>query len=347
MKYLCALALAGCGNLQGFGGPVPPLTTYTVQITGQPSAPLAHPQIALVWGMQWLTEALCILPPENQQAAAVLSAGCRDPFGFVPLRVDANVPTDLVSPTTVDVYTLPTADVMVGDLTARVAYASFVLYDDRNDDGLLALARPNRLGVPTAGPGSETGPTDQTDLVYGASFVTMTAPDQRVGYREGAFIQSAFYPRAGCGDPPPAFSVLAASGFSPFAAVQATLAGTLPQEDDPSQCVQAAPADQPITVPVQPPANVKEVACTENNADSSVRYREPPADTPDFTNRVYACVHLPSFDGTTSSVIELIVSGRTDDACVGITHYVLSGCREDPNCGTPDWDVAPPSWWPC
>jgi hypothetical protein len=331
--------------LQGFGGPVPPLATYTVQVSGAPSVPLAHPQVALVWGMQWLTEPLCILPPENQPAAAVLAAGCRDPFGFVPLRVETNVPTDLTT-TTVELYTLPGADVMVGDLTARVAYGSFVLYDDRDDDGLLTLARPNRLGVPTEGPGMETGPTDQTDIVYGASFVTMTAPDQRVGYREGAFVQSAFYPRAGCGDPPPAFSALAASGFSAFDAIQATLAGMLPQEQDLSQCVQAAPADQAITVPVEVPANVAEVACTENNADSSVRYREPPADAPDFTNRLYACVHLPTFDGTTSPTIELIVSGRTEDACVGITHYILKGCREDPNCGTPDWDDAPPNWWP-
>ena len=35
--------------------------------------------------------------------------------------------------------------------------------------------------------------------------------DQRVAYREGAFITSGFYPRAGCGDPPPGFSILAAS----------------------------------------------------------------------------------------------------------------------------------------
>jgi hypothetical protein len=113
--------------------------------------------------------------------------------------------------------------------------------------------------------------------------------------------------------------------------------------------VQAAPADATIEITPAPPADVREVACTERNADSSVRYREPDVDPPDFTNRVSACVHLPTFDGTTSPVVELIVSGRNDDSCKGITHYVLTGCREDPNCGSPDWDhsLAPPTWWPC
>jgi hypothetical protein len=81
-----------------------------------------------------------------------------------------------------------------------------------------------------------------------------------------------------------------------------------------------------------------------------VRYQEPdPAEkAPDFTNRVTACVHLPSF-GAPSDTIELIVAGRSDDSCVGLTHYVLKGCREDPACGSPDWDhsAAPPTWWPC
>ena len=50
-----------------------------------------------------------------------------------------------------------------------------------------------------------------------------------------------------------------------------------------------------------------------------------------------------------SDLIQLVVSGRTFDRCKGLTHYTLRGCREDVNCPIPDWDftASPPAWWPC
>ena len=363
MKRLALLAvvLAGCGDLKGLDGAAPPLAVYTIDVTGTPAEPPHHLEAAIVWGMQWLPEPLCILPPEDPapagDARATLAAGCRDPFGFVPLLVDEVTGVTPGVPATIDFGSLPTANVLVGDVTARVGYASVVVYDDLDDSGRLELARPNRLGVPEDGPGSEGGITMLHDRILGASFVSMTRPDQRVGYREGAFdAAAAFYPRAGCGDPPVSFSVLAASGFSSADALADALAGKLPMETDPSQCVQAPPEQAPITVALQPPTQpLAEVACTEHNADSSVRYREPPTDAPDFLAnpaidpRSWACVHLPSFGGGAPKPIELIVSGNPMDSCVGLTHYVLKGCREDPNCAVPDWDhsLAPPSWWPC
>jgi hypothetical protein len=359
VKRMVELALVvvagGCSNLQGFGGPVPPLATFHVEVTGD-LGPLRPPgetgtpdlQVAMVWGQQFLVEPLCILPPETPEAAAVYAVGCRDPFGFVPARVAANAPIDFGVPASLDLFTLPGADVMVGDVTARVAYASFLIYDDRDHSGTLELARPNRPQMNDGPPMNDTTPIHLTDTVYGASFLTMTAPDQRAAFREGAFSAvAAFYPRAGCGEPPPAFSVLAAGGFTVLDAIKATMAGTLPQED-PAACAQADPADAVITIPVQAPAMVREAACTERSTNSSVRYREPDAMSPDLTDRKLACVHLPSF-GTPSDITELVVSARSDDSCFGLTHYVLKGCREDPACGTPDWDhsLAPPTWWPC
>ena len=350
-----AATTCGCSNLQGLGGAVPPLASIQVEVTGDlaavrppddPGTPDLH--VALVWGDQWLVEPLCILPPESADAATVIAAGCRDPFGFVPARVDANVAVTIGEPATIDLFALPAADVLVGDLTARVGYGSLVIYDDRDGNGTLTLARPNRPNSTTGGPPvMDPTPTLLPALVYGASFASMTAPDVRLAYREGVFVQTAFYPRAGCGDPPPAYSVLAAGGFSASDAIAATLAGMLPQED-PASCTQAAPDASTISIALAPPAGVSEVACTERNADSSVRYREPDTDMPDFTNRVSACVHVPTF-GAPSDVIELVVSGRSDDACKGLTHYILKGCRESPDCGTPDWDhsTAPPLWWPC
>jgi hypothetical protein len=351
-RALTLLALAACGDLKGFSGPVPPLATYTVEVTGTPATPPHHLQIALVWGMQWLPEQLCVVPAQDAEVQLVLDDGCRDPFGFVPLRVETNLEVTPGVPVTVELQSLPGADVLVGDLTARVAYGSIVVYDDRDDSGRLELARPNRLGVPTEGPGSDTSPTMLSDVVLGASFVTMTAPDQRIAYREGAFsAAAAFYPRQGCGDPPPGFSVLAASGFSAADALAAAIQGMLPDERDVSQCAQAAPADVTITVPITAPGADAELACTERTADSSVRFLEPPVDKPDFSSRAIACAGWPPGPPGTSSLTELIVSGRTDgkDACKGISHFVLKGCRESPTCGTPDWDhsLAPPTWWPC
>jgi hypothetical protein len=358
-----ALAAASCGDLKGFSGPVPPLATYTLVVPNAPTTTLQRPSVALVWGMQWLSEALCFLPPENMQAQAVLAAGCRDPFGFVPLQFETSVPITFGQPTTLSLYNVPGSSVLVGDVTARVAYGTLVLFDDLQDNGVLTLAQPNRLGPQGGGGGSGSGGSGESngpimlpDPVYAASFVSMTLPDERVGYREGAFdTTSAFYPRAGCGAPPSGFSVLAASGFTEQAAITATLAGMLPQETDVAQCAQATASQATISVPLPAAStNINEVACTENNADSEVRYREPPTDEPDFTNRLTACVHLPTLgsgsgSGSGSDQIELIVTGKSTDSCVSLTHYILRGCANDPSCAPPTWDhsQAPPSWWPC
>jgi hypothetical protein len=355
-KTLAIIALGACGKLQGISGDASALATMQVEVTADPGVPGESLHVALVWGMEWLPEALCFLPPENGSAAAAIALGCRDPFGFVPLRVETNVPVVPGMPATLSLVDLPASDVLVGDITARVAYGSFVLYDDRNGTGNLELARANRIAG-GFGMGSDTGQGSGSDLnitlgdvIYGASFATMTAPDERLAYREGAFVQTAFYPRVGCADPPPAFSIVGAGGFSAQAAEAAVLAGTLPSED-PATCSEgpAASTIVPIT-PTTANADV-EVACSENTGDSSVRYREPMATEPDFSTRTLACVHTPTLGGsdTGPQQIELIVTGRSDDSCAGLTHYVLKGCRNDPNCEAPDWDhsQAPPTWWPC
>jgi hypothetical protein len=184
-------------------------------------------------------------------------------------------------------------------------------------------------------------PTVTRDVVLGASFLTMTAPDTRLAYREGAFVPSAFYPRSGCGAPPPSFSLDSAGGFTEQSAIAATLQGMLPPED-PSTCSESALDAATVQIaPMAASQALEELACTENTADS-----------PDLTNRQIACVHVPTLGGSGSAMpqqIELIVTGRSDDSCLGLTHYVLKGCREDPNCESPDWDhsLAPPTWWPC
>ena len=356
---LAPLLVAACGRLQGFGGEAPPLVSFEVVFQGD-LAPLrpagvtdVHAlRVALVWGAQWLTEPFCVLPAESPEAAAVIEAGCRDPFSFVPAHVSTSVPIAVDVPATLTLSQLPAADLMVGDVTARVAYASLVVFDDRDNDGRLDLSRPRRPPFQFEDErGFPPGPPDSPDIIYGASFVTMTAPDQRVAYREGAFdARSAFYPRAGCDPPLPGFSVLAAGGFSAEAALAALLSGGLPPED-PSTCAVSAPAEAPIVIAARAPAEVQGVACDERADDSSVRYRRPVTNLPDLASRTAACAHLPTFEtgGAPSELIQLVVSGIPTDRCKGLTHYTLRGCFEDVNCADPEWDYTdnPPAWWPC
>jgi hypothetical protein len=346
---LATIVLAGCGDLSGFGGVVPPLTTIHVETTGTTTEPAAHLQVALVWGAQFLIEPLCILPPESPEVAAVLAQGCRDPFGFYPDRVGANVAIELGAAVDLPLFELPATDVMVGDVTARVAYASNAVYDDRNANGTLDLTRSRRPETGGDGGGPDTPPASE-DVVYGASFLSMTKPDQRVAFREGAFnAAAAFYPRAGCGAPPAGYSVIAAGGFTASDAIAASIRGELPLED-PTTCTEALPAAAPITVSLVPPQEAREIACTDRRTDSSLRYREPPTEAPDLTLRTVACAKIPDFGtGYGAGIIQLIVSSRTDDRCPGLTHFVLRGCDNDPTCAVPEWDHsgAPPTWWPC
>lgn len=361
---LAPLLVAACGDLQGFGGPAPPLASFNIVFHGdfaslRPPGVTGNPalRVALVWGAQWLTEPFCVLPAESPEAAAVIEAGCRDPFGFVPAAVSVSVPIAVDVPTTLTLTQLPNADVMVGDVTSRVAFGSLVVFHDTDDSGTLELSRPHRAPSGGGRGDFQTGGPDSQDIIYGASFVTMTAPDQRVAYLEGVFDSaSAFYPRAGCDPPQRGFSVLAASGFSAADGLASALSGQLPLEGDPSLCAANAPADTTIMITMAAPADLqvmREVGCDERTDDSSVRYREPPTNAPDLASRTVACAHLPTFDtgggSPASGLIQLVVSGRSFDRCMGLTHYTLRGCREDVNCPVPEWDFTanPPAWWPC
>lgn len=360
MRWPALIVLAGCGDLSGFSGAVPPLATITIQATGDieavraPNAPDPDLHVALVWGTQWLPEPTCFLPPDSPELAAVVAAGCRNPLSFTPARVTADAPLVPGEPVSLSVFELPSADLMVGDVTARVGYASLVIYDDRDGDGVLRLARPRRL--PTGGP--EMGPPDpdpppSSSIVYGASFVAMTEPDTRLAFREGAFFESGFYPRHGCGAPLPAFSLLSAGGFSFADAVAATAAGTLPAED-PTSCVETAPEARTIQVPLRAPAEVAEVRCEQRREDSSVRYRRPPTDAIDLANLPHACAKIPNLGGdpiAPDGTIQLVVGSASDQACKGLTHYTLLGCDDASTlvCDVPEWDyrAEPPAWWPC
>ena len=155
-------------------------------------------RVALVWGQQWWPEPFCLLaqaapatlatdPTQLGAVEGVAQAGCRDNFGFVPLQVGADVPLEASGTTAIPIISLPSAAEMVGDPAARVAYASLIIYQDGNGDGILDLAHPADQQQRGQSNSNSNDATNSPDTVYGASFISMTQPDQRVAYREGSF----------------------------------------------------------------------------------------------------------------------------------------------------------------
>lgn len=372
----CLLLGAACGKPVGLGAPATPLVQIQVQASGDLPADAAASgevlHVALVWALQWLPEPFCVLPAASPAVEAVQQAGCRDNFGFVPNRVGADV---LIQPgvtASIPLLSLPSADVMVGDLTARIAYASLIVYGDRNGNGVLDLRHPPRQRRGGEPIDDAAGPAD---VVYGASFVSMTEPDRRVAYREGGFSpQVAFYPRGGCSpdfDPPPGFSILSAGGVSQTGLLLSLLTGQLPSEAScglspigdlvviplPGQPTGAAsdgsPAP-PIDAGASPVNDLSQLACTANDSGGVTGYRRP-VESLDLSDPtlVWACADFPRLPGDDAGVPtgQQLVTAQLGQPCRGTLHYTLRGCNTDPGCATPSWDLTDPSlvpsWWPC
>ena len=354
VRTALVLSLVACGDVQNFGGDVPPLTTLSVQVTGDFETVRAadgdpNLRVAIVWGAQWLSESMCTTSPATVELAQFLLAGCRHPLFFTPNRVGDSMPLTLNEPFEFPLDNLPGGDVMIGSLSARIAYASLVVFDDRDHDGLLELRKTQRppYGDTFGPPEDEVDPDKPlVDIIYGSSFAAMTEPDTRLAFREGGFnAVSAFYPRTGCGEPPPRFGVLRAGGFSVVEAYNASQESRLPAQD-PATCVEGVPAEMPIEIALRPTAEVREVGCLQRSSSGSVSYHQPPVDPIDFTDRSFHCRVIPE-----TEVTELVVTQRTTDPCRGLTHYVLRGCDDDErvDCSVPNWDFTanPPEWWPC
>jgi hypothetical protein len=352
---LLVASMFGCGDLQNFDGEVPPLATLHANVTGDfesvrvPDSPPPNLRVTVVWGAQWLSEPTCTTPPTTPELTDLLTAGCRHPLFFTPNRATTSVAFEPDVPFDLPITDLPGGDVMIGGLAARIAYASLVVFDDRDANGALELRYTQRPPY-----GDIFGPPEDefdedlpiTDVIYGASFAAMTEPDMRLAFREGGFNRiSAFYPREGCGEPPPRFGVLSAGGFSITEAIIATSQARLPSQD-PATCAEATPDATTIQIPLRTPADVQEVGCLQRELDGAIHYHKPTTTPIDFTDRSYHCRVVPD-----TELAELIVTQRTTDPCRGITHYVLRGCDDDErlDCTVANWDFtrSPPEWWPC
>ena len=326
-----AVALASCGDLHGLAvEDLPPLARIHVRVTGDldavrtdPGEP-AHLHVAILWTQPWLPDASCLPPFENAQHEQVANAGCGDLLGvrsgsfFGAAEDEATVGPDRMA--TLDLLKLP--DMLFGDMYSQLAYASLVVYDDQNNDGAL----------------------DFNEVIYGASFSTMSKPDTRLAFRHGGIDdRAAYYPRRGCAPPPQGFSLVSAGGFTLEAALAAQARGELPAQD-PAQCRQDS-TDHEVTIALQRPEELGEVSCYP----SSGYFQSPPeALDPRKFGSVTACTSIPDRGtGRAHGRYQLLSTPPDSKGCKSIAHYILRGCFDDPLCEQPDWNEPPPSWWPC
>ena len=393
------LVVAGCAEgVVGMEETLTPLATVRVRLApGTDVSDLQRPRVGLVWGGQTLAEPTCWLAALGLagDAQAVAEVGCRDPLGFYPEEAGVSVPLQADGTAEIPLYALPSADWMVGDLTARLTYASVVLFDDGDGDQSLNLRFPwwgrGRAWVPAelrdeadfggGGGGGGDGPPQsqddddegERDTIHAASFVSMTRPDVRLSFREGGFdAVSAYYPRVGCEAPPVGYSLVGSGGFDAATAVLAFGKGELPQASD---CFATTLQAGVVELARESTRTLTPVGCVRGNSSGSngaPRYREPPETAPWIPYATWACLPLgaagsgilgaagnpgsgkPAGDGrgagdAPETKADDLVVAYPLESCPALRHYTLRGCRNDPRCEVPEWDLTetPPSWWPC
>lgn len=137
----------------------------------------------------------------------VAEVACVDPFQVVPALVDESVPAELgVGPIALPLYDLPTAEVLVGPPQGRIAYATLVVFDDRNGNGLLDV-------VGSGGEFRVGSREPSEDVVVAASFSYLLNSQLRLVFREGSYNESSFfYPMIGCAAPPEGYSFARVTG---------------------------------------------------------------------------------------------------------------------------------------
>lgn len=348
LAALLLAALLGCDQgADGLGSVGKPLVQVPVVVTGDIAPLLAEGvkqddlrlRVALIWAAVPELDDFCIeygsglKLPDHASITAVVEAGCRDIFGFVPLQVAEGAYVREDGRATLDLKHLPSAEVLVGPPEGRVAYASVVVYDDRDDDETLELRQARRhfkpgednLFGPGKGPpegGRGPGAFDESDEflpvdhVYGGSFVSMVKPNVRLAFREGdAASAKYFYPMLGCAPPAVGFSTISVTGTW----AKATCAASITSETEVSVALSVTPA-------------VAELACT--NPQTRFRDTEREADL----SQPWHCV----------SSNQLVVA-NPPGLCKGLTIFLLSGCGASASCKEPNWDdrADPPDWWPC
>lgn len=318
------LALSGltaaCGQVSELGTEPEAL----LHVRGRLSRPISAPtdgftslRAGLVWAGVPVFVPFCFEYGENplkplQVPTDVAEVGCRNPFLVAPGGLGASVAIepDALS-FQIPITQLPSAEVMIGPLEQRVAYASIVVFDDVDQDGELDLSRGcGRFG--DSGQGRET--------IYASSFADLRDRQTRLAYTEGPFDQdSFFYPHPQCRSLP-------GEGFSIW-----DVDGIFESE---SRC-EIHDMDHEVELTPGVSADLRHLSCIQRDRQSFPR--PPPRDELD-EELIWECTKEGGLATTNPTC-----------PCPEIRVYTLVGCYDEVECEKPDWDRrdTPPEWWPC
>jgi hypothetical protein len=328
-----ALAAAGCGSgVHDITVAATPLRVLhghvdlTALVRPNPAAPLLG---AMLWATVPGVNPVCVeladqklTPNDPTQAQEVLTA-CPDPSGVFPGPPQVWVPIDADGNFDLALYTLPAITVSVGDSVTRIAYGTLIAVEDADGDGQPTLPQPSPItegrrrgfGVQLFSP----------DRIVAATFYDLKANQQRIVFREGGFTTPSFFypapgPGPGCEPPTDGFWIMNAPPYADPPVGDCTFSST-------DTRLELTPLSQ---------ADGLAFLCRGIQVDDTVRQpvddEGPP---PGATNVCFG-----------SNVMAAVANAGT---CAQMRSWALSGCQEDPLCGTPEWTIAAStiSWWPC
>jgi hypothetical protein len=278
-----------------------------------PTAPLIG---SLVWAGVATVNPVCL-----EFTSPDIKAACPDPYGVFEAEIERAAPIDANGDFDLTLFHLPMARVSIGDQTTRIAYGSLLVLEDVDGDGEPSFPG----GVRRRDRGNEPPPSvTNPDRIVAASFYSLHAPQQRVVFREGGFVDpSNFYPQD-CGQPPPGFSILSAPPYTgtPAAASDCRFDGV-------DVRVNVGAVDP------QDPASGLGLLCRPVQRDATAQ--QPQGDEP------------PSGRARTVCLDPNVLATVFDGLCPSLRSFALRGCAQATQCAKPEWDLtaSPPSWWPC
>ena len=314
------LSSLGCGGVNELGSEPEPLFHIEARFTElipEPAGGFTNLRAGLMWAGVPVFVPYCFEYGTNptkplQMPTKVAKVGCRDIYKIVPGLMG---PTVAVDPSAqsfrIPVTQLPSAEVLIGTLEQRMAYASIVVFDDLNGDRELDLSR---------GCGGFGGSSQPREPIYASSFTDLKERQTRLAYVEGPFnLDSFYYPHPKCSQVPP-------EGFSIW-----EVDGAFVSEEECS----IHDIYHPVELTPATPTALRPLSCLQRDRESFPRApRMQPPDEDD----VWECTEQGA-----------LAVANPDCHCPEVRVFTLSGCSDDLECEKPEWDVreTPPEWWPC
>ena len=269
-----------------------------------------------------------------------LQETCRDPFGVTSQLSGPSV--ELMSGVEVEgrlefeipFTALPPSDVIYGTPDERIAYGSFIVFEDLDKNQVFTIGDRVRLDLLQEGEVDDDnaderrrwrGESRSPDTLHSASFTSLAAPQTRLVFREGTYTQSFFYP-LGVGCVPP-------RGMSVIHIATSSLYLT----DDTPCDIRALSTPIELSLDAEP------------NAFTGLMCEPPEIDVVRPTSTPPAAEGGATLKRLCISPDELVI--RIDERpCSDVSVISLVGCPPNEiDCDDSKWDerASPPAWWPC